>query len=107
VVALFVSGKQFVGSFVGQSPQDPRTVFPLLSTWVEHHGVRYPPAYVHSLYSTPLALKGNTQADPDFAPDTVVHVPAAPSYRGRLATTIRRAREGMVDVLATPDFLAK
>jgi len=71
VVELELSGKQSAPE-VGQSPQLPRTMSPWLSTAVAHQGVRYPPAVVHSVYVTPRALKGNMQAEPFWAPLTVM-----------------------------------
>merc|ERR1719186_1317767 len=104
VVALLVSGKQFVPSLLGQSPQDPSTIFPLESTSVAHHGVMNPPAVVHSLYVTPLALKGNTHVAPALAPEDVVQAPAASSSPPRPATTSKRVDEDMENSLSKPDF---
>lgn len=72
VVVVVVVVELALGQVEGQNPYLSVTKLPPVSTSVEHQAEDWS-TVAHSLYTTPLYLKGNTQALPDSGPEEVVH----------------------------------
>jgi len=72
VVVVVVDDDPALGQVEGQKPYLPVTKLPPASTSVEHQAEDWS-TVAHSVYTTPLYLKGNTQALPDSGPELVVH----------------------------------
>jgi len=72
VVVVVVVVDEELGQVEGQKPYLSVTKLPPASTSVEHQAEDWS-TVAHSLYTTPLYLKGNTQALPDSGPEEVVH----------------------------------
>jgi len=72
VVVVVVVVDPALGQVEGQKPYLSVTKLPPASTSVEHQAEDWS-TVAHSLYTTPLYLKGNTQALPDSGPEEVVH----------------------------------
>jgi len=72
VVVVVVVVDEALGQVEGQKPYLSVTKLPPASTSVEHQAEDWS-TVAHSLYTTPLYLKGNTQALPDSGPEEVVH----------------------------------
>jgi len=72
VVVVVVVVELALGQVEGQKPYLSVTKLPPASTSVEHQAEDWS-TVAHSLYTTPLYLKGNTQALPDSGPEEVVH----------------------------------
>jgi len=71
VVVVVVVVDEALGQVEGQKPYLLATKLPPASTSVEHQAEDWS-TVAHSLYTTPLYLKGNTQALPDSGPELVV-----------------------------------
>jgi len=72
VVVVVVVVVEELGQVEGQKPYLSVTKLPPASTSVEHQAEDWS-TVAHSLYTTPLYLKGNTHALPDSGPEEVVH----------------------------------
>jgi len=72
VVVVVVVVDEELGQVEGQKPYLSVTKLPPASTSVEHQAEDWS-TVPHSLYTTPLYLKGNTHALPDSGPEEVVH----------------------------------
>jgi len=72
VVVVVVDDDPALGQVEGQKPYLSVTKLPPASTSVEHQAEDWS-TVAHSVYTTPLYLKGNTQALPDSGPELVVH----------------------------------
>jgi len=72
VVVVVVDEVPALGQLEGQKPYLSVTKLPPASTSVEHQAEDWS-TVAHSLYTTPLYLKGNTQALADSGPEEVVH----------------------------------
>lgn len=71
VVVVVVDDDPALGQVEGQKPYLSVTKLPPASTSVEHQAEDWS-TVAHSVYTTPLYLKGNTQALPDSGPELAV-----------------------------------